>query len=76
MIQNAVNFQTALQVLKKNTYSALVRYSVLYMSIRSFANHCVPIFYICATQSVVLKPSALALPGSCKLSGPIADPLN
>lgn len=76
MTQNIVNFQSALQLLKKNTYSAIVGYSVLYMFIRSFANHRVQMFYICTTQSVVLKPSALALPGSCKLSGPLADCLN
>lgn len=44
------------------------------LSIRLFANHHVQILYICATQSVILKP--IALSGSFESAGPTADPLN
>lgn len=77
MAQNTVNFQNDLQLLKKEYVlcSCWVQ-SYIYMPIRLFVNHGVQIFYICATQSVVLESSTSALRESCKLSGAVVDPLN
>lgn len=73
MTQNIVNSTSCSASAQKEHVLGTCWVERSILSIR-FANHHVQILYICATQSVIMKP--IALPGSFKSAGPTADPLN